>query len=292
MSTVDDILLEEDLICLRIWNNTDTVQIAERNMSAEAIQFHFVLKGSATFLFNNGNYKMPVNAEMGLILFNPEKGIPLCVELSPETWIVSVAVSVKKFHSLFSSEAEFIPFLNKESAGKKHYSQEPLSPALSVVLYQIMNYNLHSSMKKLYYTGKIYEVLSLLFNKPDENNNDACPFKSDSEDTSKIQKAKDILLENMAEPPTLQELSTAVGLNIKKLKEGFKSIYGDTVYGFLIDYKLEFARKLLDSGTYNVNEVGSKIGYSTASHFISAFKNKYGTTPKKYLTKHQTTAKN
>jgi hypothetical protein len=36
---------------------------------------------------------------------------------------------------------------------------------------------------------------------------------------------------------------------------GFKQIYGDTVYGFLFDYKMDF-EKLLDSGSYNVNEVG------------------------------------
>ena len=46
---------------------------------------------------------------------------------------------------------------------------------------------------------------------------------------------------------------------------------------------MDVARKLLDSGSYNVNEVGLKIGYSTGSHFIAAFKKKYGTTPKKYL---------
>jgi AraC-like DNA-binding protein len=46
---------------------------------------------------------------------------------------------------------------------------------------------------------------------------------------------------------------------------------------------MEYARRLLDSGSHNVNEVGLKIGYSTASHFIAAFKKKYGTTPKKYL---------
>jgi AraC-like DNA-binding protein len=40
----------------------------------------------------------------------------------------------------------------------------------------------------------------------------------------------------------------------------------------LFDYKMDFARKLLDSGSYNVNEVGLKIGYSTGSHFIAAFK--------------------
>jgi AraC-like DNA-binding protein len=43
------------------------------------------------------------------------------------------------------------------------------------------------------------------------------------------------------------------------------------------------AQRMLDSKNYNVNEVGLKLGYSTASHFIVAFKKKYGTTPKKYL---------
>ena len=46
---------------------------------------------------------------------------------------------------------------------------------------------------------------------------------------------------------------------------------------------MEYARKMLETGQHNVNEVGLKVGYSTASHFISAFKKKYGTTPKKYL---------
>ena len=46
---------------------------------------------------------------------------------------------------------------------------------------------------------------------------------------------------------------------------------------------MEVARKLLESGNYNVSEVGLKVGYSTASHFIAAFKKKYRTTPKKYI---------
>ena len=87
----------------------------------------------------------------------------------------------------------------------------------------------------------------------------------------------------MVEPPSLQELANEVDLSLKKLKEGFKQIYGDSVYSFLFDYKMEVARKLLEAGKHNVNEVGLKVGYSTASHFITAFKKKYGTTPKKYL---------
>ncbi len=46
---------------------------------------------------------------------------------------------------------------------------------------------------------------------------------------------------------------------------------------------MEYARKLLASKKYNISEISFKIGYSTPSHFIAAFKKKYGSTPKKYM---------
>ena len=105
----------------------------------------------------------------------------------------------------------------------------------------------------------------------------------DEENVRKIRKAKEIILNQMTEPPTLQELSAEIGLNIKKLKEGFKQIYGDTVYGYLLDHKMNEARSMINSRQYNINEISLKLGYSTSSHFIAAFKKKFGTTPKKYL---------
>lgn len=283
MRTQEDVILEDDFICIRLKNESDNLQVITKDLSNDVMQFHFVLKGKGNFVFNNGAYSIPVNEESSLTLYNPQRGLPIHLEVQPSSWIISVIISIKKFHNLFSTEAEFIPFLNKDAIDRKHYAQTNITPSMSVVLYQIMNFNLHSSVKKLYYKAKVYELLSLLFNKPEGTDDESCPFKTDEEETMKIKHAKDILLKNMAEPPTLQELADEIGLNIKKLKQGFKQVYGDTVYGFLFDYKMEYARKLLDSGTYNVNEVGNRIGYSTASHFIAAFKKKFGTTPKKYL---------
>ena len=105
----------------------------------------------------------------------------------------------------------------------------------------------------------------------------------DEENVRKIRKAKEIILAQMSEPPTLQELSSEIGLNIKKLKEGFKQIYGETVYGYLLDHKMNEARRMLNAKQHNINEISLRLGYSTSSHFISAFKKKFGTTPKKYL---------
>jgi AraC-like DNA-binding protein len=86
----------------------------------------------------------------------------------------------------------------------------------------------------------------------------------------------------MTNPPSLVELSEEINLSLKKLKEGFKKIYGKPVYQFLIEHKMELAKKLLSENNFNVNEVSLKLGYSTASHFITAFKNKYGLTPRNF----------
>lgn len=283
MRTIDEVIIEEDFVCLRLKNDTQEMQVFEKDQNLGIMQFHFTIKGEVQFLFNQGSYKIGLAKEKNFTLYNPQKSLPIHLEIAPDTSLITIAISIKKFHALFSTEAEYIPFINAENRDKKHYSEESISPYMSVVLNQIMNYNLHDSVKKLYYKAKVYELLSLLFNRTDETSEERCPFRSDEENVRKIKKAKDYLLDNMLEPPTLQELADEVGLNLKKLKLGFKQIYGDTVYGFLFDYKMEHARKLLETGTYNVNEVGIKIGYSTASHFIAAFKKKFGTTPKKYL---------
>ena len=153
---------------------------------------------------------------------------------------------------------------------------------MAVVLNQLMNFNIHSSLKGLYYKAKAYELMSLHFNQPEDADIEQCPFLADELNVQKIKKAKDIIIARMTEPPTLQELSTEINLPLKKLKDGFKQIYGEPVFTFLYDYKMEMACKLLAEGN-NVNEVGLKLGYSTSSHFIAAFKKKYGVTPKKYV---------
>ncbi len=283
MSSPEEIKIEDDFIIIRFQNDSDAVSHFERDVNKDLIQFHFGIKGRAKFIFNQGRYALDLREDLSLFLYNPQKELPVHLEIAPHSWIVSVLISIKKFHALFSSEADYIPFLSEENKDKKYYKDEPISPSMSIVLNQLFNSNLNPSIKNLYFKGKAYELLSLYFNRNEDQNAEQCPFLVDEENVLKIKKAKEIVIANMAEPPSLQELSDQVGINLKKLKMGFKQIYGDSVYSFLFDYKMEYARKLLDSGSYNVNEVGLKIGYSTASHFIAAFKKKFGTTPKKYL---------
>lgn len=280
---VDETKVEDGFYILKFQNEDEVPHTITRGIESSYIQFHFSVKGKSKFLFNKGSYQLPLQEEGSLLLYNPKQDLPLNVELQSKSWLISLVVSIEKFHSLFSQEARYIPFLSLENKDKKYYQDGNISPSMAIVLNQMMNFNLMPTIKALYFKAKAYELLSLQFNRAGEADVEQCPFLSDEENILKIRRAKDIVISRMAEPPSLQMLSDEIGLSLRKLKEGFKQIYGDSVYSFLFDYKMEYARKLLDSGEYNVNEVGLKVGYSTASHFIAAFRKKFGTTPKKYI---------
>lgn len=282
-STNTETQLEKGFLVLKFQNNTTKTDYYKRDIDNSFIQLHFCIKGNCKFHFNNGGYTFNVLDKHAILLYNPQQKLPINLEILPKTSLISIIISIEKFHSLFSKEASYIPFLSDSNKNKKYYDDSEIKPNTLIVLQQILNASINSAIKDLYIKGKVYELLSLHFDSGESTNEEYCPFLVDEQYVLKIRKAKDIIISKMTEPPTLQELAIEVGLTLKKLKQGFKQIYGDTVYSFLFDYKMEQARVYLESNQYNVTEVGLKVGYSTSSHFIAAFKKKFGTTPKKYV---------
>ena len=274
--------IEDKFYVLKSENDGKKNKNLKKEIDTSFIQFHFVSEGQAIYSFNNGAYKMSVNKGKYIVLYNPIKNLPLNAVISPKSNVLSVLISIKKFHKLFSEDSNNIQFLKDENANQKYYYENKISNPIFLVLNELKRFDINSSTKNLFLKAKIYELFSHLYNRNRDLNVEQCPFLTNEENFKKIKKAKDIIIENMTNPPSLVELSEEINLSLKKLKEGFKKIYGKPVYQFLIEYKMELAKKLLSDNNYNVNEVSLKLGYSTASHFITAFKNKYGLTPKNF----------
>ena len=247
------------------------------------IQFHFCIDGNASFSYNNDSYKLNLDSNKFLTLYNPSKYIPINCKISPKTKLVSLLISINKFHSLFSDSASSISFISDDNLNKKYYKEDSIPNKTLTVLDQILNENLNKNIKKIYFNGKVLELLSILYNTSNEFDLDQCPFLADDKNIAKIKRAKEIILQNIDNPPGLNELATKVEIPLKNLKTGFKQVYGNTVYGFLSEYKMTKASQMLSTKNYNVNEVSQHLGYSSASHFINAFKKRFGITPKKYL---------
>ena len=276
--------IDDDLILFKFSNLDKEIQSVLYETKTSFIQFHFCLKGECNFIYNNGSYTLPLKNEMSILLYNPITSLPVDVRIGSETRLICLLISIEKLHGLFSKDFETIPFLNQNNINKKFYKDKALSPSMLAILNQLLNEKIGRNVKSLYLKGKIFELLSVYFNASTNPNIDLCPFLSDDNNVKKIKKAKEIIIERMTNPPSLIELAKEVEISVKNLKEGFKQVYGNTVYGYLYEYKMGVASQMLTSKNYNVNEVAIHLGYSTSSHFISAFKNKFGTTPKKFLT--------
>lgn len=276
-----EITVEEGFNLIKIDNGNSTVLTYKKSVDSTFIQMHFCIKNCSSLHFGP-HYSISVKENNSLLLYNPNQNLPIHLNLEPNSNHIILIISIKVFHSFFSQVADLIHFLDDDNKDKKYYLDKALTPSEILVLNQISKEQMHDSLQNLYIKGKVYELLSLYFNKS-QDDNQSCPFLDDEDNVDKIKKAKQIIIENMAEPPSLNELANLVELPLQKLNDGFKHIYGDSIFNFLLDYKLEFARKMLISKKHNVSEISLQIGYSTASHFISAFKKKYGTTPKQYM---------
>jgi AraC family transcriptional regulator len=106
-----------------------------------------------------------------------------------------------------------------------------------------------------------------------------CKFLANEADREKISKAREILLEHIGEPLTIKELSRKVAINECYLKKGFKEMFGTTIFDFYQGQRMEHARYLLYEKGLSVTEVSIMLGYSSISHFSTAFKKHTGLKP-------------
>ena len=155
---MDKTIIDNGFYILRYKNDGDEILKYQEAVSQEFIQFHFCQKGSGNFEFNGGSYQLPLMSKNVILLYNPQKTLPIDLNLTPDSAVVSLVISIKKFHSLFSEDADHIHFLSAENNTKKYYDTRPISPAMSVVLSQILETKLHESIQTLYFKGKVYEL--------------------------------------------------------------------------------------------------------------------------------------
>jgi AraC family transcriptional regulator len=106
-----------------------------------------------------------------------------------------------------------------------------------------------------------------------------CKFLANEADRDKIVKAREILLSQIGEPLTIKALSRKVAINECYLKKGFKEMFGTTIFDFYQGQRMEHARYLLYEKGLSVTEVSVMLGYSSISHFSTAFKKHTGLKP-------------
>ncbi len=148
---------------------------------------------------------------------------------------------------------------------------------------QILHCPYRGIAKRMYLEGKVLELMGILIGQEAEireGKSNLQPLQPDLID--RIYHAREIILQQLDNPPSLNELARQVRLNECTLKRGFRSCFGTTVFGYLRNYKLEQARQLLDAGEMKITEIAYAMGYTSRSPFAAAFRKQFGMNPKEY----------
>lgn len=85
---------------------------------------------------------------------------------------------------------------------------------------------------------------------------------------------------------TLERIARACGMSVSALESKFRATYGVSVYRYLIDLRMEEARRLLSKTSYTVTEIAARCGYENLFYFCNVFKKQNGMTPTEYRKQH------
>lgn len=105
------------------------------------------------------------------------------------------------------------------------------------------------------------------------------------DDSHKLRRAADFIRAHCTEALTLARICAAAGLSASYLTRVFREQYGLTPHAFLMDQRIQYARRRLRRG-HAIAEVALDAGFADQAHFQRAFKQRLATTPGHYREPH------
>ncbi|MFL6228711.1 MAG: AraC family transcriptional regulator [Pyrinomonadaceae bacterium] len=97
-----------------------------------------------------------------------------------------------------------------------------------------------------------------------------------------LERAREMLHENLADAPKLSELARAAGVHPVHLAHEFRRHYGASAGEYARRLRIEEARRLVAQTHLPLSAVAARVGFYDQSHFTNAFKRGTGATPAAY----------
>ncbi|MFB2839033.1 helix-turn-helix domain-containing protein [Floridanema evergladense] len=157
-----------------------------------------------------------------------------------------------------------------------------VTPELERLLWEIMRCPFQGLPKRLFLEGKALEVLGIVVQMEQAMLERSSEPSLSLGTRERVYYARELVLQHLHEPLSLEELARRSQLNESTLKRGFKQEFGMTVFDYLLDYRMEQAREMLERGAMQVSEVMMAVGLKNRSYFAAAFRRKFGQNPKQY----------
>jgi AraC-like DNA-binding protein len=157
---------------------------------------------------------------------------------------------------------------------------ERLNTALLAVVETLRHPPVFAPAQSVWFQSKATELAAQLFFRPPDGELFCTRAQRVARD--RVERVRGILREKLAAPPSLEELGRLVGCSPYYLSRLFSQEAGLTIQQYLRQVRMERAAELLRTGQCNVTEAALEVGYSSLSHFSSAFHETFGCCPGLY----------
>ncbi|MGZ5008310.1 MAG: helix-turn-helix transcriptional regulator [Methylobacter sp.] len=183
----------------------------------------------------------------------------------------------KNWLERYFGESKTAQLFNKN--GTRLLNHHPVSHQTMYAAQQLLNCDTSKPTSRIFMHGQAmsllaFELSHLFESKPV----DSGEFSQKDADIAKS--ARDILMREFRNPPSVEELSRRVGTNQFKLKKLFHHFFNNTPYGLLLEIRMNNAYQLLQSKRCQVSVAADLTGYNHASNFSAAFTKYFGIPPK------------
>ena len=254
---------------------------------SDLLEMHFNLSEGDIYYYNQTLNRQIAPAMSGNITYlsaaENEARIAFHKDLSYQTFDVHLPLSVLAVYAGESKAMDaFLNSIDRQLSTTLSAREVKVSPRIYSTIQAIKNCTFVGLTKKIFLEAKIYELIAYLHDGSESYDAGARLSGSDEE---RIRYAAALIRENLNHPLTIVELARQVGVNQTKLKQGFKLVFGTTVFGYLQETRMHMARELLLGSSMTVQHISSLSGYKSISNFSAAFKQTHGYSPNRLRVK-------
>ena len=141
-------------------------------------------------------------------------------------------------------------------------------------------YNVPEEVKTGYFKIKVLEILLFLSAFPIDSREERKAYT-----LTQVQLAKEVcryLSEHMEQKIKVDELAKRFHVSATQLQSCFRGVYGESVYSYVRNQKIQSAAVMLKTTDKTVLEIANLHGYENAGKFASVFAEIMGVTPNEY----------
>jgi AraC-like DNA-binding protein len=257
--------------------------------TAPVLRFYFYIFGSGFWELRSPYHtrsqsRLELGDHISSILFYPQMEGKIHMPVAHRHFHLSVSITPSRLNNYLGDRLDAFPEdLQAISEGRldRGFSHAgPLSRMMYQVVRNVLDCPYSGAMEALYLETKAMELIVLkLAQAVYDGDSKNRSLELDSHETDRLWHAREILCQDLENPPTLSELAHAVGTNHCRLNAGFRKLYGTTVFDYLRQKRLVEARRLIQEDGANVTEAALKVGYNSISSFSKAFNDHFGQPP-------------